>query len=93
VSEDRTYRCLACLDGTVTRGFDVSHVSTTCPVCESFERLVNEVVVAQFRAFEETPPDSLDWDALGRREKFLVAERVARRGRDVEEFEAGDERS
>ena len=92
MSEDRTYRCLGCLDGTVTRGFDVSHVSTTCPACESFERLVNETVVAQFRAFEDDPPEHLDWAALERAEKFLVAERIARRGRDVEEFET-DERA
>jgi hypothetical protein len=91
VNEDRTYRCLSCLDHTVTRGFDVSHVSVTCPVCGSFERLVNEAVVAQFRAFEETPPENLDWDALEKTEKFLVAERVARRGRDVTEFSTGDE--
>lgn len=88
MSEDRTYRCLGCLEHTVTRGFDVSHLSTTCPVCESFERHVNEAVVEQFQAFEETPPENLDWDALGKMEKFLVAERVARRGRDVEEFGA-----
>ena len=93
MSEERTYRCLGCLDGTVTRGFDVSHVSTTCPVCESFERLVNEVVVAQFQAFEDDPPEGLDWDTLGKMEQFLVAERVARRGRDIEAFAAGDERA
>ena len=87
MSEDRTYRCLSCLDHAVTRGFDVSHLSTTCPVCESFERHVNEAVVEQFRAFEETPPDALDWDTLEKTEKLLVAERVARRGRDIEEFE------
>ena len=86
MSDERTYRCLGCLDHTVTRGFDVSHVSATCPVCDSFERLVNEAVVEQFQAFEDAPPDHLDWDALERTEKFLVAERVARRGRSVEEF-------
>lgn len=90
MSEERTYRCLGCLDHAVTRGFDVSHVSVTCPVCESFERHVNEAVVAQFRAFEDDPPDHLDWDALGRMERFLVAERVARRGRDIEEFNTGE---
>ncbi|MFB6156309.1 MAG: hypothetical protein ABEJ34_00510 [Haloferacaceae archaeon] len=91
MSEDRTYRCVNCLDHTVTREFDVSHVSVTCPVCDSFERLVNEAVVSQFRAFEEAPPEHLDWDALERTEKFLVAERVARRGRDVTAFDTGGE--
>lgn len=86
MTEDRTYRCLDCLDHAVTRGFDVSHVSLTCPVCESFERHVNEAVVEQFLAFEETPPENLDWDALSRMEKLFVAERIVRRGRDVEEF-------
>jgi hypothetical protein len=90
VSEDRTYRCVSCLEYTATRGFNVSHVAVTCPVCESFERLVNEAVVEQFRAFEDAPPDHLDWNALGKTEKFLVAERVARRGRDVEEFSTGE---
>jgi hypothetical protein len=91
VNEDRTYRCLGCLDGVVTRRFDVSHVSTTCPACDSFERLVNEAVVDQLRAFEDDPPESLDWDALERTEKFLVAERVARRGREIAEFSTGEE--
>lgn len=81
-----TYRCLHCQDHTVARAFDVSHISTTCPVCESFERLVNERVVDQFRALEDSSPESLDWDRLDRTEKLFVAERVARRGRDASEF-------
>lgn len=85
-----TYRCLGCLDHTVAREFDVSHVSVTCPVCESFERLVNDHVVDQFEAFEERPPADLDWDRLGRREKLFVAERVARRGRDASAFDVAE---
>ncbi len=81
-----TYRCLRCQEHTVTRAFDVSHISVTCPVCGSFERLVNERVVERFRGLEESPPESLDWHRLGRREKLFVAERVVRRGRDPSEF-------
>ncbi|ESS05568.1 MAG: hypothetical protein A07HB70_02044 [uncultured archaeon A07HB70] len=81
-----TYRCLHCQDHTVARAFDVSHISMTCPVCESFERLVNDRVVEQFRALENSSPESLDWDRLDRTEKLFVAERVARRGRDASEF-------
>ncbi|MFB6304289.1 MAG: hypothetical protein ABEH47_03915 [Haloferacaceae archaeon] len=81
-----TYRCLNCLEHTVSRAFDVSHLSVTCPTCDSFERLVNEAVMAQFEAFEAAPPDGLDWERLDRDEKLLVSERVARRGRSVEEI-------
>jgi hypothetical protein len=92
VATEFTYRCLGCLDHTVAREFDVSHVSVTCPVCGSFERLANERVVEQFRAFEDAPPDGFDWDRLSRREKLFVAERVARRGRDVTEFDVAEVR-
>jgi len=84
-----TYRCLSCREHAVTRSFDVSHVSVTCPVCGSFERLVNERVVERLRALEESPPEGLDWDRLDRTEKLFVAERVARRGRDPSEFTVG----
>jgi hypothetical protein len=83
---DRRYRCLGCLDATVARPFDVSHVSLTCPGCGAFERFLNETVLDQFRAFEAAPPDGLDWGRLDRREKLLVSERVARTGRSVEDF-------
>jgi DNA-directed RNA polymerase subunit RPC12/RpoP len=92
VATEFTYRCLGCLDHTVTREFDVSHVSVTCPECGSFERLVNERVVEQFRAFEDAPPEGFDWNRLDRREKLFVAERVARRGRDIEEFDLAEVR-
>ncbi|MFB6256700.1 MAG: hypothetical protein ABEH58_08270, partial [Haloplanus sp.] len=85
-----TYHCVNCFEQTVTRPFDVSHISVTCPTCDSFERLVNESVVDQFRAFEETPPEAFDWDRLDRTEKFLVSERVARRGRAPEDIAVTD---
>lgn len=85
-----TYRCLTCLEHTVTRAFDVSHLSVTCPTCESFERLVNERVVSQFEDFEDAPPAELDWDRLDRAEKLLVSERVARRGRSLDDIAVGD---
>jgi len=83
---DRTYRCLACLEHTLSRGFDTSHLSVTCPVCDSFERFVNEAVFEQFRAFEESPPESLEWSTLDRVEKFRISEAVTRRGRSIEDF-------
>lgn len=85
-----TYRCMNCLEHTVTRTFDVSHLSVTCPRCESFERLVNEAVVSQFEAFEDAPPTELDWDGLSRAEKLLVSERVARRGRSLDDISVED---
>ncbi|MFB6156347.1 MAG: hypothetical protein ABEJ34_00705 [Haloferacaceae archaeon] len=81
-----TYRCMNCLKHTVSRAFDVAYLSATCPTCESFERLVNEAVVSQFRTFEDAPPADLDWDRLDRTEKLLVSERVARRGRAIEDI-------
>jgi hypothetical protein len=90
VSDGHTYRCLGCLEGAVTRAFDVSHLLARCPDCDSFERLVNGVVLDQFEAFEADPPAALDWTALDRRAKLLVSERVARRGRSVAEI-AGDD--
>lgn len=86
----RTYRCLNCLDHTVTRGFDVSHVSITCPQCGSFERLINDAVYDQFRAFESAPPEDVGWEHLDRTEKLLICERVVRKGRSLEDFEPVD---
>lgn len=90
----RTYRCLGCLDHTVTREFDVSHVSMACPSCGEFERFVNAAVLETFDAFEESPPPDFDWDRLDRMEKLVVAERVTRTDRTVDDFDidtdAGD---
>ncbi len=86
MSRTRTYRCLNCLEHTVSREFDTSHLSVTCPNCESFERFVNEAVYRQFRAFEESPPPELDWERLDRTEKLVVAERIARSTKTIEDF-------
>ncbi|MFQ3283357.1 MAG: DNA-directed RNA polymerase subunit RPC12/RpoP [Natronomonas sp.] len=83
---DRTYRCLTCLEHTLSREFDTSHLSVRCPVCSSFERFVNEAVFEQFRAFEESPPESLEWSTLDRGERLMISEAVTRRGRSVEDF-------
>jgi phage FluMu protein Com len=83
---DRTYRCLNCLEHTLTRPFDVSHLSITCPVCEEFQRFVNDDVLDQYEAFEDDPPDSLEWDRLERAEKLMVSDQVVRTGRSVEDF-------
>ncbi len=83
----RTYRCLACLDGTVERSFDVSHLTVTCEACGEFSRFVHEGVYERFQAFEEEPPAELDWGRLGKMEKFVVAEKIVREGKTLEDFE------
>jgi hypothetical protein len=79
------------MEGTVTRSYDVSHLTRTCEGCGEFERHVNQRVVDQYEAFEADPPEALDWAGLDRTRKFVVAERVARHGRTVESL-AGDRR-
>ncbi|WP_423996668.1 hypothetical protein [Halorubrum trapanicum] len=87
MSRTRTYRCLNCLDATVTRSFDTSHLSRTCPNCGSFERFANEAVVERFESLEASPPADLDWERLERREKLLVAERLARTDKEIGDFD------
>ncbi|MXR51152.1 hypothetical protein GRX03_05965 [Halovenus sp. WSH3] len=84
---ERTYRCSNCLEWTVTRDFDVSHLSITCGECDEFARFINDDVFEQYRAFEETPPEHLNWEKLSRAEKFLVSNGVVREGRSIEDFE------
>lgn len=86
VPVSRTYRCLNCLEDTVTRSYDVSHLTRRCGACDEFDRHVNQRVLDQYDAFEADPPDALDWESLDRTRKLLVAERVARHGRSVESF-------
>ncbi len=90
MSDDLVYRCLNCLEETVSRDFDVSHLSRTCSTCGSFQRFVNEVVYEQFQAFEASPPEDVDWEDLDREEKLLVSERVTRSNRSIEDFERRD---
>lgn len=87
MSRSRTYRCLNCREHTVIREFDTSHLSVTCPNCESFERFVNEAVFRQFRAFEESPPPEIEWERLDRAEKFVVSERLVRSTKTLEDFD------
>lgn len=82
----RTYRCLDCLEGTVDRAFDTSHLSTMCSECGSFERFINETVFDQFQTFEKSPPESLQWPQLDRSEKLIISEQVVRKGRSIEDF-------
>jgi len=84
---ERTYRCLNCLEHTLTRPFDVSHLSITCPVCGDFQRFVNEDVYERFRGFEEDPPENLEWDRLEKTEKLMVSEQIVRQGRSIEDFD------
>jgi len=84
---ERTYRCLNCREHTLTRPFDVSHLSITCPVCGDFQRFANETVLEKFRGFEEEPPEHLDWDRLDRTKKLMISEQIVRQGRSIEDFE------
>ena len=90
MSSNRTYRCLNCLEHTVSRAFDTSHLSVTCPNCGSFERFVNDAVFQQFRAFEESPPAELDWARLDRTEKLMVSERLVRSTKTLADFSVVD---
>ncbi|GAB7010572.1 hypothetical protein [Halorubrum trueperi] len=87
MSRTRTYRCLNCLEHTASREFDTSHLSVTCPNCDSFERFVNEAVFRQFRAFEESPPVELDWERLERTEKLFISERLVRSTKTLDDFD------
>ena len=82
-----TYRCSSCLDHAVSREYEVSHLSKACPSCGEFARFVHGGVLAQFREFEEAPPDGIDWNRLDRLEKLVVAEGIVRRGRTLESYD------
>ncbi|QSG07918.1 FmdB family zinc ribbon protein [Halapricum desulfuricans] len=82
-----TYRCTNCLDHTLTREYDVSHFSIRCPNCGEFARFVHGGVLEQYEAFEESPPAELDWGRLGRMEKLVVAEKLVRQGKTLDDFE------
>jgi len=83
----QTYRCLSCLDATVERGFNVSHITVTCEGCAEFARFVHDGVYQQYRDFEDESPAALDWDVLSRMEKFVVAEKMVREGKALDEFD------
>ena len=83
----RQYRCLSCLEHTLTRSFNAAHLSVTCPNCGSFERFVNEDVYQQYESFEASPPAELDWEQLDRVEKFVVCERLVRSTKTLADFE------
>ena len=87
MSRTHAYRCLNCLDHAVTRSFDTSHLSRTCPNCDSFERFANEAVIDRFETLEASPPAALDWERLERREKLIVAERLARTDKTLDDFD------
>ena len=81
-----SYRCSNCFDHAVTRAYDVSHFSLSCPSCGEFARFVHGAVLAKFEEYEETPPAAFDWERLGRLEKFVVAEGIVRRGRTLDDY-------
>lgn len=82
-----TYRCSNCLDHTVTRAYDVSHISIKCPSCGEFARFLHTGVLEQYRKFEDSPPTDLDWERLDKIEKFVVAEGLVRQGRTLEDYD------
>ena len=61
-----SYRCSDCLDHAVSREYDVSHLSMSCPSCGEFARFVHGDVLDRFREFEGSPPADLDWERLDR---------------------------
>lgn len=87
MSDGFEYRCVACLDATISRPFDVSHLSRTCEECGEFDRFINTVVIEQFDALEADPPADLPWAELDRTRKFLIAERLSRKGHSIDDFE------
>jgi len=75
------------MEATVTREFDVSHLSRTCPVCGEFGRFANTVVVERFNALAADPPGHLHWERLDRVQKWLIAERLSRKDHSIEDIE------
>ena len=75
------------MDETITREFDVSHLSRTCPVYDEFDRFVNTVVIERFNALAADPPAHLHWEQLDRLKKWLIAERLSRKDYSIEDFE------
>lgn len=90
---DTVYRCLNCLDHTITREYGVSHLSVTCEACGEFGRFVHQGVYDQYRAFEESPPPDFPWSELDRMRKFVVAEGLVRSGKSLDDFEVDTESS
>ena len=82
-----SYRCSDCLDHAVSREYDVSNLSMSCPSCGEFARFVHGDVLARFREFEESPPANLDWERLDRLEKFVIAEGLVRRGKTLDDYD------
>jgi len=75
------------MEATVTRDFDVSHLSRTCDDCGEFGRFVNTIVLDQYDALEADPPEDLHWDRLDRPQKFMIAERLTRHGYTIDDFD------
>lgn len=71
----------------MTREFDVSHLSRTCPVCDEFGRFVNTVVVERFDALAADPPAHLHWEQLDRLQRWMIAERLSRKDHSIDDIE------
>jgi len=83
----QTYRCLNCLDHSVSRPFNVSHVSLTCENCGEFGRFVQQKIYDKFERFEESAPEEFDWNRLDRMAKLVVAERLVRTDKTLADFD------
>lgn len=82
-----SYRCSNCFEHTVTRDYDVSHLSVSCDACGEFARFVHTDVLDKVQEFEASPPADLDWERLDRIEKFVVAEGIVRQGKTLEDYD------
>ena len=82
-----SYRCSDCLDHVVSREYDVSNLSMSCPSCGEFARFVHGDVLDRFREFEASPPSDFGWERLDRLEKFVIAEGLVRRGKSLDDYD------
>ena len=90
MSRTLLYRCESCLEATIERSFDTSHVMKRCPECSAFGRFINQAIIDRFEAYEATPPENFEWGRLAKPEKLLVAERLARTDRTIEDVSIVD---
>ena len=81
-----SYSCSECLDQTISREYDVSHFTMSCPSCGEFARFVHGDVLAKFEAFEESPPEEFGWERLGKLEKFVIVEGLVRQGKTLDDY-------
>lgn len=72
------YTCEQCLEETVERDFNVSHVIRVCSACGDSHRFINSHVLETHSELEEEPPEGVEWGRLSASDQFRIAERIAR---------------